>query len=419
MSLIKNSSIYLISNITNAAIPFFLLPILTRYLTVEEYGQIAIFQMLLSALSTLIGLNSLGSAERKYYDKNINKSSLRHFNGSCIQIMIFSSLLCVILTVLFGEVLSHFLSIPISWIYLSILISSLSYVISLRLGQWQIRGNAISFGILQVSNSITNMILSLLLVISLKQGVAGRIDAQLISALILALVSLFLLYKNKLIILLTYQKKYILEALYFGIPLIPHSIGFFFLNVIDRYFINKELGLAQAGIYMVAVQLSSVLSILFDAINKAYIPWLFDVLSKNNYFYKKKIVRYTYLYFLLLIFLSIIPFIIGPVAITLIAGEKYIESGYIIGWLCLGQIFGGMYLMVTNYIFYSKKTGRLAIITISTGLVNIFLLLTLLHNFGLIGAAYAFAISKLIQFLLTWLLASKLVEMPWLNRRQQ
>lgn len=419
MSLIKNSSIYLISNITNAAIPFFLLPILTRYLTVEEYGQIAIFQMLLSALSTLIGLNSLGSAERKYYDKNINKSSLRHFNGSCIQIMIFSSLLCVILTVLFGEVLSHFLSIPISWIYLSILISSLSYVILLRLGQWQIRGNAISFGILQVSNSITNMILSLLLVISLKQGVAGRIDAQLISALILALVSLFLLYKNKLIILLTYQKKYILEALYFGIPLIPHSIGFFFLNVIDRYFINKELGLAQAGIYMVAVQLSSVLSILFDAINKAYIPWLFDVLSKNNYFYKKKIVRYTYLYFLLLIFLSIIPFIIGPVAITLIAGEKYIESGYIIGWLCLGQIFGGMYLMVTNYIFYSKKTGRLAIITISTGLVNIFLLLTLLHNFGLIGAAYAFAISKLIQFLLTWLLASKLVEMPWLNRRQQ
>ncbi|MGJ3660750.1 oligosaccharide flippase family protein, partial [Shigella boydii] len=46
MSVYKNSSIYLISNIFNALIPFILLPILTRNLTPYEYGQIAMFQTL-------------------------------------------------------------------------------------------------------------------------------------------------------------------------------------------------------------------------------------------------------------------------------------------------------------------------------------------------------------------------------------
>ncbi|EIQ9127591.1 polysaccharide biosynthesis protein, partial [Escherichia coli] len=48
MSLLKISSIYLFSNILNALIPFLLLPILTHNLTPNEYGQVAMFQTLIS-----------------------------------------------------------------------------------------------------------------------------------------------------------------------------------------------------------------------------------------------------------------------------------------------------------------------------------------------------------------------------------
>ncbi|MEW0490716.1 oligosaccharide flippase family protein, partial [Escherichia coli] len=63
MSVYKNSSIYLISNIFNALIPFILLPILTRNLTPYEYGQIAMFQTLVSGLASLTGLNTVGAAK--------------------------------------------------------------------------------------------------------------------------------------------------------------------------------------------------------------------------------------------------------------------------------------------------------------------------------------------------------------------
>jgi O-antigen/teichoic acid export membrane protein len=74
-----------------------------------------------------------------------------------------------------------------------------------------------------------------------------------------------------------------------------------------------------------------------------------------------------------------------------------------------------MYLMVTNYIFYSKRTGLLSIASISSGILNLVLLIILVRIFGLEGAAIAFAISMGIRFLLTWWIAHKRHPMPWFN----
>ncbi|HHR6142249.1 TPA: lipopolysaccharide biosynthesis protein [Providencia alcalifaciens] len=414
MSLIKNTSIYLTSNILNAAIPFILLPILTRYLTPAEYGQIAMFQLLLSALNTFIGLNSVGAANRKFYD-NVDNDTLKTFNGSCVQVLIITFLASIIFTFIIGDKLSYFLSIPIEWIYLAIIISAITFITTLRLGQWQIRHQAKYFGMLQVGGGILNLLISLQLVIVMKQGAAGRVDAQLISCIMVALISLILLYKENLLRLFSFKPKHIIEILHFGIPLIPHHIGFFLLSAIDRFFINKELGLSEAGIYMVAFQLSTSLVIFFDAINKAFVPWLFEKLAHNVNSEKIKIVKLTYLHFLVTIFVSIISFLIGPSLLVLISGEKYIEAGNIIGLLCLGQCFGGMYLMVTNYIFFSKKTLGLSLITVFSGLMNILLIIILINPYGLVGVAFSYSISKLIQFLLTWVLSYKYVRMPWFN----
>ncbi|MDL4030324.1 oligosaccharide flippase family protein, partial [Proteus mirabilis] len=68
MKLLRGASVYLTSNILNSAIPFLLLPILTRYLSTEEYGKIAMFQIFLAGISTLIGCNTISAISRKYFD---------------------------------------------------------------------------------------------------------------------------------------------------------------------------------------------------------------------------------------------------------------------------------------------------------------------------------------------------------------
>ena len=229
-----------------------------------------------------------------------------------------------------------------------------------------------------------------------------------------SVISLWLLYKDELLGFV-WRPGYLREILAFGIPLIPHSAGLFLLSAVDRFFINSQLGLAQVGIYMVAVQLSSAMGLIFDAINNAYVPWLFERLSGNNHEEKRQIVKWTYRYFLVLIGVVAVAFVIGPALLVLIAGEEYREAGDIIGWLAMGQAFNGMYLMVTNYIFYSKKTGRLSLATICSGLINVGLLLTLISLFGLKGAAIAFAVSMGFKFFLTWIMSHRSYPMPWFD----
>lgn len=72
MSFLKKSSVYLISNILNASIPFILLPILTRYLTTSEYGKIAIFQTIITGLVSVIAFNTLGATARVFSIKKMN-----------------------------------------------------------------------------------------------------------------------------------------------------------------------------------------------------------------------------------------------------------------------------------------------------------------------------------------------------------
>ena len=414
MSFFKGASVYLVSNLLNAVIPFLLLPILTRYLSPAEYGQIAMFQTLLAGIGTFIGLNAVGAANRKFYDSDMDETVLRQFNGSCIQILIASSIIAFVGIFLFKDQLSEFLAIPTSWVLAAVIISVFSFITTMRLGQWQIRSQAKWFGLLQVSSSLVNMLLSLLFVIVLTQGAQGRIDAQVITAIVAAIIALIWLYKDKLLQLNIWKPQQIKEALSFGIPLIPHHVGFFLISAVDRFVINQKLGLSDAGIYMVAVQLSMIMVVFFDAINKAYIPWLFERLTRNNYEEKKQIVRYTYLFFISALLIAGFAFVIGPFFISLITGDKYVGAEKVIGLLCLGQAFGGMYLMVTNYIFFAKKTGMLALVTIISGFVNIIILYFFVDMYGITGAALAFVISKFIQFLLTWLLSNRIFNMPWL-----
>ncbi len=415
MNFRKNIAIYLSSNILNAAIPFILLPVLTRYLSPSEYGQIAMFQSLVVGFGAFIGVNTVGAANRKFYDDNHTPQKLKEFNGACFQILCCTLLVAVVLVMLIENVLTDYLMIPSVWLYLSLFLSSLTFLITFRLGQWQIRHSPKKYAALQIGNSVINMSLALFFIIILNAGMQGRVDSLLYASIVSAIVAALSLYKDDLICLNKVNKEYVKEALAFGVPLIPHIFGAFLLTTADRFIINDKLGVADTGVYMVAVQVSMAFIIVFDAINKAYVPWLFGKLKRGEEKDKALIVRNTYVYFVFVLILAGLSFLVGPYFIVTVVGSEYEEAGKFIGWLCLGQVFGGMYLMVTNYIFYTRNTGKLSMITIICGLLNILLLIIFVGDFGIKGGAMVFALSKFFQFIFTWRLAMKCIAMPWFS----
>lgn len=411
--LVRGSAVYLASNVLNAAIPFALLPVLTRFLNTVEYGQVAMFQILVAALAAVTGVSVHGAANRKYYDTDVTNRQMSEFNGACFQILLVTTLMVLLVIFIWQRQLASWTGLNPQWALLAVLVAAAGFSAMIRMGQWQVRKQARNYGAFQVSNSLVNVLLSLALVVTLGMGAAGRIFAQTWGAVAFAILAVALLRKDGLLTW-AWRPQYIREALRFGVPLIPHVAGIFLLTAVDRVVIKIELGLDNVGIYVVAAQLSLVMAIVFDAINKAYVPWLYEQLHRGRDV-DKKIVRWTYLYFAGVLIAAGAAFLIGPYVVALVAGIQYRESGRLIGWLCLGQAFGGMYLMVTNYIFYSKRNGLLSLVTISTGVLNVLLLVILTKRYGLIGSAWAFSASMAVRFLLTWIVAQHRHPMPWLG----
>jgi O-antigen/teichoic acid export membrane protein len=415
-SFLSASAVFLFSNVLAAATPFVLLPILTRYLSPAEYGQVAIFQALVTGLAAIIGISADSAAGVKYYDSHITPTELKSYIGSCMFVLVVTSALALLLSAVFLRPISGWLALRQQWLPLSVVVASANLVVSLRMVQWQVRNKPKKFGMFKVSQSLLNMLVSLILVVSFSLGSEGRILAMSLVPVAFALLAIILLRRDEMLGF-AYRGEHVRDIVAYGVPLIPHSIGYFLLSSVDRFVINDKLGTTQVGMYIVAVQLVAASGLVFDAINSAYVPWLFERLKRNEAAEKRQIVRRTLAYFLFLLVAVALAFTFGGRVLVLIAGQRYAEAGRVVGWLALGWAFYGMYLMVTNYIFFSKRTGLLSASTILAGTINIGFLLVFVPHMGIIGAGIAFAISSGVKFIMTWYVSQLSFPMPWFSFR--
>lgn len=71
-SLFRSSIVYLLATGLSAGAPLVLLPILTRALSPDEYGQIAMFSVAAQIFGIMTGLSTHGAVAMKYFDLSPN-----------------------------------------------------------------------------------------------------------------------------------------------------------------------------------------------------------------------------------------------------------------------------------------------------------------------------------------------------------
>ncbi len=382
----------------------------------QEFGKIAIFETLLLGLAGVVGVNSIGASVRRYYDES--NSDISNYNGACFIILVISTIPLVIFVSLFDEFTSRVIGISVEWILLCILSAFLTYITLFRLSQWQIRNMAIKYGMFQVGRTLLNFAITILLIVYLNNDGSGRVLGYVTSLTLFGLISFVFMFRSELIKFSNLKKQHFIDILSFGVPLIPHVFGIFLISSVDRFAINSFLGHDDVGIYMSAVQFSMGLSIFFNAINKAFVPYLFNVLKENKIESKKALVVKTYQYYFVLFLITVVMYFFSEPLFKIIIDEKFHSASSLVFIILLGHVFNGMYLMVTNYVFFSKKTGRLSLITITTGFLNVWLLFYFIPVMGILGAALSYCISKLIQFVCTWIISCYVCPMPWLKFKE-
>jgi O-antigen/teichoic acid export membrane protein len=413
--IINKLSVYFSSSIITAGFSFVSILFSARFLSAMELGIVAMFQLLVSFTTIFLSLNVDSALSRKFFDKDLSGEDLRVYFGSAIQILLLTSLLIFIILFIAKDFIIDLLSVDILFVYCGFFLTIFNIIIEIRLSQWRIRGSVKKFSQFQIGNSLLNLLSTFIIITFLFPSAKGRIFAMLFSALVFAFLSFMSLTRDKLFKIDRFSYSHIVEILKFGIPLVPHTLGILILTFFDRLFIKEKLGLENTGIYVLSVQFAAVLGLLFESLNSSIMPLLYEKLNINSEPEKKVIVRMTYKWYFFVCLIALILLLIGPHILNAVTSNKFRGADSALKWLILGQVFSGMYLMKSNYIYYSKKTNWISIITIISGLLNILMCILLIDDYGISGIAISFMVSMAFRFVMTWNRANNFYPMPWFS----
>jgi O-antigen/teichoic acid export membrane protein len=410
--LFGHAAIYTLSNLVVAGVPFLLIPFLTRVLEPADYGLVAMFSLIVSFMTVAVGLNVHGAISVRCLDNsNIN---IPKYVSTALLLLIFSTGIVILLVFVWGNLVVELTAIPLKWIYIAVLVAALQFIVQITLVLFQVFKRPIVYGSIRISNALLDTVTTIIFVIFMALSWQGRLGGMVVTIFFVSVAAIYLLIKEGLLSKNT-SYSYAKDALGYGLPLVPHAIGGIFLSMADRFMVNNILDVSSTGIYVVAAQIGLVLSVFCDSFNKAFAPWLMEKLNNLNNESQNKIVVYTYIYFVMILSFAGIGALIAPYILHILVGEKFQVASSLLGYMLFGNAFVGMYYMVTNYIFYSRRTGLLSIITVVFGVFSIGINWILINLYGSEGAAIGFMCGQALLFLGTWSLANFCVPMPWFS----
>ncbi|HIP02517.1 MAG TPA: flippase [Campylobacterales bacterium] len=407
----KNTFVYVVTDIINKAIPFLLLPVLTRYLTPSDFGIIASFVTLVSFVGMFTGLNTHGAISVNYFKDSKEKFGI--FLSNVLIILLVATIITLLALFFLQPLITEKFYIPSEWVFIALLIATSQFITTINLTLWIAEEKPKAYGIFQISQAFVLAFLALFLIVVLLMGWEGRFVAVAVSTVMFSLLSLRFVTQYKHF-KWKFDKEIIVDTLKFGIPLIPHSLGGWLRTGLDRLFLISMIGTTATGIYSVGYQIGMIMGIIVMAFNKVWGPHLFKKLSDNPSFdEKKKLVLFTYGYFALVLSIATVLQFLAPYLFGFFIDERFKDAAPIIGWVAFGYAFTGMYFMVGQYLFYVKKTHYLAMATLATAVLHAVVSYTLIKYNGTIGSAQATTISFGVNFFIIWYLGNKFYPMPW------
>lgn len=411
-SLLAKAGSYVFSSGLNSAIPFLLMPVFTRYLSPEDMGHVAMYNSALNLFGIAVGLYLPGSTSVRYFKKE--GIALPAYMGTGLLLVLCAALVVSLLVAAFAPLLQRYTGLSLGWLLLGVLSATWQVVIQLQLKLMQMRGLALRYALIQNLYTLLIMAGSVMLVVAFAMGWPGRVFGQMGATIILAALLLILMLARGTV-RIAWNRAYIKDILAFGLPLIPHGIGSVAVVLISRAVLNTMAGMHDVGLYSVAAQLAMVISLVATAVNQAYSPWVFRRLAALTDALRRKLVLATYLYFVVALLGAGVVTLFSPWFVSFYLGDRYAEASQYLAWLAFGAAFNGMYYMVTNYLFYHRKTGRLASLTLTLGVLSIFTSILLIRLHGAVGAAQAVFLSNVALFFCTWIMAARVERMPWFS----
>ena len=190
-----------------------------------------------------------------------------------------------------------------------------------------------------------------------------------------------------------YDRRYWKYSLKTGIELVPYNLSKVVLNQSDRIMINLYNGTGDTGIYSVAHSAAFVLQVLTEALNGAFVPWLYRKLKEKQL----EGTRETINGLLLLVAAGALGIeLIAPEIMRILGSDSYYQGVNCIPALVYSVYLIFVYTLFTNVeLFFGQNAYVTAASTVGM-IANIVLNAVFIPRYGFVAAGYTTMASYMV-----------------------
>lgn len=363
MKILKDSAVYLLGELFAKALPFLLLPYLTRKLGAAGFGELSYYQTVLSLLALAFGLSQDGAITRYFYF--YGKRNLPN-------VLRTGGLYTLALTLL-GLLFAWWRQ---SWILGFVVLTAGSQtLLGTQLAWRQCQKRALPYVAIQISSSALSAVLTVLLLeCTAYQPVAMRF-AALCSVNFAVAAAAYCWANQKQPAHFTrrralYSLRYILA---FGLPLLLHHASGFVKGQLDRIIIYRMYSAAELGVYAAALQLAGILSIILMAVNKATVPYYYHAIEQKK-ITARRVRRWAWLGFCAAPLFAAAVWCMPESWFVWFLGPQYIGAHHYIVLFTLGYALTIPYYLLVNYLFYFGKNSLISSISLLSAAIYLLIL---------------------------------------------
>ena len=404
---------YTAASILSKVIAVALLPLYTRYLTTADYGAAEILFAAVVAASIIVRLGLIEAILRFYYKDDEDPAQV--VAGSFAGLFWLSTLGALVLLPFAGPISEALLPEPEK------LGASAPALVRIAIGglwvltMWEfmltlfrLEERARAYFLTTILNVLVSIGLTVVLVVGLDEGARGLLVGSYAAGAVFVLALIALQWRR---LSLRLDRGLMRRLFHFGLPTMPAEVSLYLLNFVDRLIIVRSLGLAEAGLYSLAVKFAQAVNVLVRGFQLAWPPLAYSIRDDDE-------ARRAYAVVVTL-FVAGCAWVVAGMwlfsrwIVRALAAPKFFDSYEAIGLIATAVTLYALYLVLVVILGRTGRTKFNFPAAIGGLVANVVLNLLLVPPLGIVGAGLALVASYVVVLGLMYVFTQRLFPVPY------
>ena len=381
--------------ILSALLGLILVPVITRFISPEEYGKAGMFTLAqgLCAMVLYLGLDQ--AYAREFMKKDVPRDRL--LSNVLLLPLLLSAVLAVGLVVLRRQVSMLLFSTADEGVAICLMALMFPFMVVQHFGLMKVRleEKGLQYSLFSVMLKTWNLLLAVSLLVlfekSFRSVVYAAAFAEILNGILLYLVA----FRGLSLSLKHISRSQLSTLLRYALPLIPATLLSWMLTSMDKVMLRSLCSYTDLGLYTAAFKIVSVLGIVQTCFTTMWVPIAF------RWYEEKKADRY---------FTAVMRGIAGLMSLmcfgvllfkdvlVIILGSEFGAAVRIFPFLMLYPILYTMSETTAMGIAFTRRTEYNILVSVLSGGANLLLNLLLIPKLGGVGAAIATGLSYIVFF---------------------